>query len=223
MDHPRISIEEYERQRTVAEFMEWIQWYKRDLIRTDEASGVESIERKSLVGKMMYEEAHPISHYISSRTFPEESTIRLFSGSQNFDGQVLLADQTIMHLEVTQAIDQDEHKKRQALAKKGFSCPEYLTEYSVLSGRAVDRIRERIAAKVAKEYPSGTVLIVPIDDDYIMSDDSIFAACLASIGPVEHGTAFHEIFVCSHNGTLCATLRRAQQGGQPDAFGAGYL
>lgn len=194
------NISEYEKSRTLSEFILWTDAYKLAILSSDEM-GKKSILRDDLFTKRMFEEAWPIRTFIKSY-WPNDRNdlIVLSSGSQTYDAQIVDRDMNQIHnIEVTQALMPDDHLKRQELAEKGmyfgvFSNAE--DDFNILA----NVINKVIDNKIKKNYPPPATLIVSLYDDVIGDQEFNFLEILSRVKFDQKQKTFKAIIFCTQNG-----------------------
>lgn len=164
---------DYTKKRSKEEFLEWISdWLNAN------ASGLcdvlSFLKREDPYDKKMYEEAIPVFLYVKN-CLGDDIEVQMSEGNDNYDAQIFTSSGLLENIEVTVAIEKNEHKKRKALSKDRLSPREFFDlAAKETPEHYVNTIQTVVQKKKLKSYPTPTTLIVPLSANVVCDDPSIF-------------------------------------------------
>jgi hypothetical protein len=195
-------------------------------------NGVEKLRlRKGKLEKKLIEELLPIARYIQARySHGRILKVRWIDGTQNYDARLLssgyLVDKGLVpkrqFIEVTTAVHEKDHIKRDILNKTGHSFgvkgikqdpqtgkyasqPYVYTKHDELSEDLANRILQRIISKAKIKYPSNTSLVIQCFLDTLLFEGE-WEKAIESVKSRNIKHRFCEIFVFDSNHHYAATL-----------------
>ena len=181
--------------------------------------GVNRLRIRGRSEKKLIEELMPIARYVQARySAGRLLRVRWTLGSQQYDARLLssgfLAEKDVVpkcqHVEVTKVVHKHDHLLRSLLATQGHAfsvkgisrgrkSKEIVSRPHVYDNREAEDdlskgILECIASKDAKDYPSGTVLVVQcVPDTLLLHDEWEYVVQKLREADAQH--RFYEIFI----------------------------
>jgi len=213
-----IKSDYFGRRKSVSEFVEWVQ---NCLILASDISPSEAYYNNRMLKKVR-EEGFPISIFLQNSKKDIVEIEPSNNPDSNFDAKIFLKDKSILPLEVTCVMDGEFDLIRGALLEKNGIAPiKGVSKQQMLDVIKTDTecfgnatlvsdyikscaqgVHKRIEAKVSKKYPSNTILLVAIEDDF---RSSTWTSIVSSISIGDQRT-FSEIWLISRTSKSSAQL-----------------
>ena len=149
------------------------------------------IRHKNQFDKEIHEEWIAILALLRHLNISDDTSLCLGGKKERWDASV--GDS--FFIEVSRAAPEDDHKFRQMMADGGFKTIIDMWRHALSQQKVCNIIIERIKAKLKKDYPEGTILLISISGDATNEDDDVVEGWLPRIRESVSLGGFSSIYI----------------------------
>ena len=149
------------------------------------------IRHKGRINKEIHEEWVPILALLRHLDVPDSTSLCLGGTKERWDAKVGES----LFIEVSRAAPEDDHRFRQMMADDGFRTIADMWRHALSQQKVCDIVIERINAKIKKDYPTGTILVISVSGYATSEDDGIVVNWLPRIRELVSLGGFSSIYL----------------------------